>query len=106
LFTFTAIFLCGARLIHGLGSGSKGQDAAFIVLVVTGSLATALATAPTGAMILAATKPAFANWFQAHKILGSILTAAAVVPIAFAMGITVTVVGAILLGTYVEFFKR
>jgi hypothetical protein len=106
LFTFIAIFVCGARSIHGLGSGSKGQDVAFILLVVTGSLATALATAPAGAMILAATKPAFASWFQAHKVLGTIFTLAAVAPIGFAVAIAVTVVGALLLGTYVEFFKR
>jgi hypothetical protein len=66
LFTYMAIFVCGYRLIHGLGSGAKGQDAAFILLIVLASVAIALATAVTGAMILAATKPGFANWFQAH----------------------------------------
>jgi hypothetical protein len=33
---YIAIFVCGFRLIDGLGSGSKGQDVAMILLVVIG----------------------------------------------------------------------
>lgn len=106
LFTYIAIMVCGYRLISGLGSGSKGQDVALILLVVLGAVAIAIATAVTGAMILAATKPGFANWFQAHKILGTFLTALATIPIGFALGLTATFVGSILLAFYVEVFKR
>jgi hypothetical protein len=105
-FTYIAIFVCGYRLIIGFGSGSKGQDAALILLVVTGSVAVAFATAVSGAMILTATKPAFANWFHAHKIVGSFLTLLSAVPIGFALGITMTFVGSILLALYCEIFKR
>jgi hypothetical protein len=105
-FTYIAIFVCGYRLIHGLGSGAKGQDAAFILLIVLASVAIALATAVTGAMILAATKPGFANWFQAHKFLGSLLTLLSAVPIGFGLGIVVTFCSAILLAFYCEVFKR
>lgn len=105
-FTYIAIFVCGYRLIHGLGSGAKGQDAAFILLIVLASVAIALATAVTGEMILAATKPGFANWFQTHKFLGSFLTLLSAVPIGFAVGIVATVVFTVLLSFYCEVFKR
>lgn len=105
-FTYIAILVCGYRLIHGLGSGAKGQDAAFILLIVLASAAIALATAVTGAMILIATKPGFANWFQTHKVLGSFLTLLSAVPIGFVVGIAATVVFAILLSFYCEVFKR
>jgi hypothetical protein len=106
VFTYIAIMVCGYRLVAGLGSGSKGQDGALIMLVVLGSVAIAIATAVIGAMILAATKPGFANWFHAHKILGTFLTALAAIPIGFVLGLTVTFVGAILLGIYAEITKR
>ena len=105
-FTYVAIMVCGYRLVGGLGSGSKGQDVALILLVALGAVAIAIATAITGAMILATTKPGFANWFLAHKILGTFLTALAAIPIGFALGLTATFVGSILLGLYVEVFKR
>lgn len=105
-FTYLAIFVCGYRLICGLGSGSKGQDVAMILLVVLASVAIAIASSITGAMILAATKPGFANWFQAHNFLGSCLTVLAMIPIGFVLGIVVTVISTILLAFYCEVFKR
>lgn len=105
-FSYVAIFVCGSRLICGLGSGSKGQDVAMILLVVLASVAIAVASSVTGAMILAATKPGFANWFQAHKLLGSCLTVLAMIPSGFTLGIIVTFVGTILLAFYCEVFKR
>lgn len=104
--SYIAIFVCGFRLIEGLGSGSKGQDVAMILLVVIASVAIAIASSVTGAMILAATNPGFANWFQAHKFLGSLLTLLAMIPIGFVLGIIVTFVGTILLAFYCEVFKR
>jgi hypothetical protein len=105
-FSYIAIFVCGYRLICGFGSGSKGQDVAMILLVVLASVAIAITSSVTGAMILAATKPGFANWFQAHKFLGSLLTALAMIPIGFILAIIVTFVGTILLAFYCEVFKR
>lgn len=105
-FSYLAIFACGYRLICGLGSGSKGQDVAMILLVVLASVAVAIASSVTGAMILAATKPGFANWFQAHKFLGSCLTGLAMIPIGFVLGIVVTIISTILLAFYCEVFKR
>lgn len=105
-FSYLAIFVCGYRLICGLGSGSKGQDVAMILLVVLASVAIAIASSVTGALILAATKPGFANWFHAHKILGTLLTALATIPIGVVLGLTATFVGTILLAFYCEVFKR
>ena len=106
VFTYITILVCGYRLVSGLGSGAKGQDVSLILLVVLGAVAIAIATAVTGGMILAATKPGFANWFQAHKILGTMLTALATVPIGVVLGLTATFLGTILLACYCEVFKR
>lgn len=106
LFTYVATFVCGFRVIDGFGSGSKGQDVAIILLVMTGSVAIGISTAITGSMILAATKPGFANWFHAHQILGSFLVALSVIPIAFVLGAITTFVGTILLVFYCEVLKR
>lgn len=106
LFTYLAVMICGYRLIEGLGSGSKGQDVGLILLLVLGAVAIAIATAVTGAMILAATRPAFASWFHTHKLLGTLLTALATVPIGVVLGATATFAGTILLALYVEVFKR
>lgn len=104
--TYLAVMVCGYRLIEGLGSGSKGQDVGLILLLMLGAVAIAIATSITGAMILAATKPGFAHWFQAHKVLGTFLTAVATVPIGVVLGLTATFVGTILLAFYCEVFKR
>lgn len=105
-FTYLAIFVCGYRLICGLGSGSKGQDVAMILLVVTASVAIAIASSIAGTMILIATKPGFANWLQAHKFLGSLLTALVTIPIGFVLGIVVTIISTVFLAFYCEVFKR
>lgn len=105
-FTYIAILVCGFRLINGLGSGPKGQDVAMILLVVTASVAIAIASSITGTMILTETKPGFANWFHTHKLLGSFLAALATIPIGFGLGLTATITGTILLSFYVEIFKR
>lgn len=105
-FSYIATFVCGYRLIAGLGDGPKGQDAAMILLIVLCSVAVAIGTSICGAMILAANKPAFANWFHGHKVLGSFLTALAMIPIGFALGIIATFISALLLGFYVEVLKR
>ncbi len=106
LFAFIAILVCGGRLIEGLGSGAKGQDAAFILLVALGAFAVAPATAATGAMILAETKPGFGTWFQAHKTLGSILILLSALPIGVVLGVVVTFCSTVLLALYCEIFKR
>ncbi len=106
VFTFIAMLICAGRLIEGLGSGSKGQDAAFILTIALGAVAVALATAVTGALILADAKPAFGQWWQAHRTFGSFLVLLSAVPIGVVLGITVTFCSAILLGLYCEIFKR
>ena len=106
LLTFVAVFVCGGRIIDGFGSGSKGQDGAMILLVMLGSFTVALGIAITGAMILAEARPGFAAWFGGHRFLASTLTLIAAVPIGVALGFTVSLVGGILLGLYVEIFKR
>lgn len=106
VFGYLANFVCTYRLISGFGSGSKGQDAAMILAVVLASVAIAIASSTTGAMILAATKPGFATWFQAHRWLGLLLTVLSMIPMGFLLGIVVTVISTFLLAMYVEVFQR
>jgi len=100
LFTYTMLSICAGRIISGFGTGAKGQDAAFIMVIVFGTVLIALGTSITGAMILAKVKPAFADWFSARKIVASILTVISAVPIGFVLGISVTVLIAILASAY------
>lgn len=88
--TFVLLIVCGIKIVDGFGSGAKGQDAALIIIITFGTLAVAFATAVTGAMILAANRPAFGEWFQARPVLGSTLTALAALPIGVVLGIVVT----------------
>lgn len=105
VFTHIALVICGWQLINGLGSGAKGQDAAFILLLVGGAVAVSLATAVSGAVILATTKPGFASWFQAHKVLGSLLTFISALPIGIVLGIGASVGLGVFGGIYTT-FKR
>lgn len=98
--TFVMLSICAGRLIHGFGMGAKGQDAAFIMVITFGIVGVAFATTITGAMILAEAKPAFADWFRARKIIGSILLLLSSVPIGFALGIVVTLGIGIFAGIY------
>ena len=91
VFTYVFLLVGAGRLIAGFGTGAKGQDAAFIMVLIFGTVLIAIGTAVTGAMVLAENRPAFAAWFGARKILGSLLTAVATVPIGFALGIVATI---------------
>lgn len=84
--TFVMLLVCGGKIVDGFGSGARGQDAALIIIATFGTVAVSLASAIAGAMILAANKPAFGEWFQARPVLGSMLTALAALPIGFVLG--------------------
>jgi len=77
LLTFIAVFVCGWRISDAFGTGLRGQDGAVLILVLFGSVTVALAVAVTGAMTLTETRSGVANWFQAHRCLGLLLTPAA-----------------------------
>lgn len=103
--TFVVLLVCGSRVITGFGSGAKGQDAAFIIIITFGTVVVSLASAVAGAMILAATKPAFGEWFRLRPVLGSTLTALAALPIGVVLGLAIMLV----FGVFVFFsilFKR
>lgn len=105
VFTYLILFVCAGRLIAGFGSGAKGQDAAFIMVLIFGTAAIAVGSAIAGAMILAETRPAFAAWFGARKVLGSFLTMVATLPIGFGLGLVATV-GVTLFAFISSAFKR
>lgn len=100
VFTYTLLFVCAGRGIAGFGEGAKGQDAAFLLVLIFGTILIALGTAVVGAWILAETRPAFAAWFGARKVLGSFLVLAATVPLAFGLGLVATLGVALGAGVY------
>jgi hypothetical protein len=82
--TIIALGVCAARVVSGFGapgSGPKGQDVGFILMASFGLGFAALANALCGAMILRAQKPALAEWFREHTLLGPSLTVLAAVPV-------------------------
>lgn len=105
VFTYVFMLVGAGRLIAGFGTGAKGQDAAFILVLTFGTVLIAIGTVVTGALVLAENRPAFAAWFGARKVLGSFLTAVATVPIGFALGITATI-GVALVASIATSFKR
>lgn len=104
-FTFLMLMVCGCRLIAGFGTGAKGQDAAFILIMTFGLIGVSIATSICGAMILAETKPAFAEWFRGRKFIGSTLTLISAAPIGFLLGISATMIFGVVMGTW-SAFKR
>lgn len=100
---FLALCLCGGRAIDGLGSGSKGQDAAMIIIFVFGLILVSLGIAVSGAMILCETRPGFAAWFQARRVIASILTLLAAVPVGFALGLVIIVAFSVGMGVFSAF---
>jgi len=78
------LILCAYRIVDGFGapgSGPKGQDAGFILMVALGAGFSAIANAVCGSLILRAHYPAVAEWFRSHTIAGPIVTAFAALPI-------------------------
>jgi len=105
IFSYVCVLVCAGRAIAGFGMGPRGQDAAFIMALGFGTVLIAIGTAVTGAMILAGTRPAFAAWFGARKLLGSFLTALASLPIGIGLGLASTMTVALLASVYTA-FKR
>lgn len=73
------------KLIGAFGTGAKGQDAAFLMVLIFGTLLASLGTAMGGAVILASERPAVHDWLRSHRLLGGILTLLAAVPLGAVM---------------------
>jgi len=105
---FVALLICANKVENGLkapGSGPGAGGMGIFVVLCFGLIFAALANAATGALILAEHKPAFGEWFRTRRVIGSILTALAAVPIGLAMASCV----GLLVGVHVFFltlFKR
>jgi hypothetical protein len=100
ILTLIGLLVCAGRIIEGFGSGAKGQDAAFILVIAFGAVVVALASSITGAMILGHVKPSFADWFRQQKVTASVLTLASAVPISFVLAFVVTLSFSIVALTY------
>lgn len=100
VFTYIILLVCAGRVIAGFGEGAKGQDAAFILVLAFGTALIAVGSTVSGAMILAETKPGFGAWFSARKVLGSFLTALAVVPVGFGLGVAATMAVTVVASIY------
>ena len=91
-FAFLGLMICAGRIIGGFGTGAKGQDAAFILVMVFAIVLVSLAASVSGAMILAETRPAFAEWFRMRRLLGVLLVVIAAVPAGFILGVGLSLV--------------
>lgn len=81
---FAGLSACALRIVGGFGapgSGPKGQDAGFILILALGVILASVASAVSGAWIQAAHQPAFAAWFRGHRVLGTILVVLAAIPL-------------------------
>jgi len=99
---FVALLVCANKVVNGFvapGAGPSAGAYGIFVVLCFGLVFAALANAFAGALILAEITPAFAEWFRAHRFIGSLLTALAAVPIG---AVTVAGVG-LLVGIYVFF---
>jgi hypothetical protein len=105
LFTFIALFVCAGRAIAGFGEGAKGQDAAFMLVLVLSIAMVSLGVAIAGAMILGETHQTFADWFRTHKLGGLLVTLLSILPIGLGLGIIVSLITGIILGIWSLFNK-
>lgn len=105
VFTYVFMFVCAGRLISGFGMGAKGQDAAFLMVLMFGTVLIAIGSTVAGAMILAENRPGFAAWFGARKVVASLLTLMAMVPVGFGLGTAATIAVAIVASIWTS-FKR
>lgn len=102
-FTFLGLVLCSAKIIGAFGTGAKGQDAAFILVIVFAIILSSIGSAISGAMILSAVKPAVGVWFRQHPVAGGVLTVLSAVPIGFVLGLTVTLLIGLVAGVWSAF---
>jgi hypothetical protein len=86
ILTYTMLLVCGGRAITGFGTGAKGQDAAFMLIIGFGTIAITVGATVAVTMILFETKPAFAEWYRNRKVLGSLLTVVSAAPIGLILG--------------------
>jgi len=97
--------VCGGKVIAGFGSGSKGQDGAIILIFTFAVILVSLGIAVSGAMILCETRPGFAEWFQARRVTGPVLTLLSAVPIGFVLGFVGILLFAVVVGIWTEFSR-
>ncbi len=86
LASLAALMVSAFRTIQNFGSGARGQDAALIVVMTLGVVFVAVALSVSGAVILARQRPAFRDWFRRRRLLGSLLTLMAAIPVGFVVG--------------------
>ncbi len=84
-----ALLICVNKLSYAHAAPDSGPRSGmeYVVVLCFGLCLAALANAIAGALILAEHKPAFAAWFRAHRVIGSVLTVLAAVPVGFAMSL-------------------
>lgn len=103
--SFVGAGFIAARCISAFGAGAKGQDAAFIMAFVFTGAVVSVGVAVAGAMIKAATTPAFADWFRLRPVLGSFLTLLAAVPIGIGLLLVVGTTVGVVLGLWSAFTR-
>lgn len=101
---FAGLSASAFRIVGGFGapgSGPKGQDAGFILILALGVILASFASSISAAWIQAAHQPAFAAWFREHRFLGTILVVLAAIP----MGVGLVMVVGVTLGAATAFWS-
>ena len=104
----TCLTVCAFRIVDGFGlpgSGPKGQDVGFILMVSLGVMFSAVGNAVCGAAILRTQQSAVAEWFRTHTVAGPVVTALATIPILLLQAIATGLVGGVLVMMFTA-FKR
>lgn len=87
-----ALGVGSVRIIDGFkapGTGPNGGAIGLLVVICLWILVGSLANGVSAAVLLADQKPAFAEWWRNHRILGGLLLVLAAFPIAAAMAFAV-----------------
>jgi hypothetical protein len=99
------LMVCAFRIVSGFGSGAKGQDAGFILVVSLGMIFSSLPNAISAALILREHKPAVDEWFRLRPVVGALLTGLAIVPALVVQTVATGLIAGVL-GLAVACFKR
>ena len=85
--TWATLLFCGFQIVSGFGapgSGPKGQDAGFILILSFGLCATALANAFSLSQIFRGSRTSWDTWLSSHPVAGFLAVGAGAVPVMFA----------------------
>ncbi|MFO1498365.1 MAG: hypothetical protein U1G07_08240 [Verrucomicrobiota bacterium] len=99
----SSLCFCGYQIVASFGDGAKGQDVGFYLAIILGIILGSMANAITGGMVLAAQRPALAEWLRSHPFLGGLGVLLAALPIGVVL--VVALVLALIIAMIIHSFR-